>query len=749
MHRLLRSRIAVPGVTLALVSILSCSKDTGVAPPVPASVDVTPGADTLATLGRTRQFSAVARDANGNPVTVPLTWRSSNPAVARVDSITGIVTAVANGQTSIRADAGGVSGQAAVVVAQVVAIVVVSPPSAGFTAVGDTQRLAGVAKDSSGAIIQGVRFVWQSSDPSVATVDTGGLLRSKGPGQTFITAAGRGIPGYAVVSVTQTAARLVFAGTPPDITAGDLFPAAIQVEVRDSNNALVTGARTVISIAVDSGPAGALVGAQSVGAVGGVATFAGLAYTGFSGSHTLKATAAGVGNGESPRFAVAPAATATITSLGSGTDGIVGDTLGSWAFELRDRFGNLTDTPDTVRLGTVSVWGSHARGPAAVVPVNGVATFSGFTMDRPGTGVRLTATQGSVTSFASAASFTDTMPSLTEIATSGTHMCAVGDARVFCWGANDGGQLGDGTLLADSVPVLVGTPVTLSGIAAGGSNSCGLSASGAAYCWGERHGYGIFDTQPLLVPGGFTFTKLVAGGGQTCGLTPSGALACWGDDQVGELGDGLASGGATMTPVVIAGGTTFTDVSAGGLTTCAVATGGAAYCWGSGYFGGLGTGSTANDSVPTAVLGGHLFTAISVGTDHTCGLATDSLAYCWGANDGGQLGDSTMNADSVPVAVFGGIKFAAISAGWGGTCALDSAHEVYCWGGVGLASVGIVPTDIGLSGDAVVAGLGNGCVLSTGTLACWGQNDQFQMGDGTRTFGTLPHPIITQTRRRS
>lgn len=751
MTRDVRSLRALALLGGAMLVIVSCGKDNPVGPPVVTTVVVTPGTDTLIALGRTRQFTAVPKDANGNPVTgVTLVWHSSNPAVATVDAATGLVTAVGNGLSVIRADAGGVIGQATLAVVQVVAGVVVSPPSAGFTAVGDTQRLTGVAKDSGGAIVQGVRFVWQSSDQSVATVDTGGLLRSKGPGQTFITAAGRGVPGFAVVTVTQTAARLVVVGTPANVVAGDLFPAAVQVEVRDSNGALVTGARNLISIAVDSGPAGTLVGAQSVGAVGGVATFAGLTYNGFSGSHTLKATASGVGAGESPRFGVAPAATASITSLGTGTDGVVGDTLPAWSFELRDRFGNLaTTTADTVHLTVaVSPWGSHVVGTAAVIPVSGVATFSGFKMDRPGSGVRLKAVQGSVSGPASASAFSDSLPPLTEVSTQGGHACAVGGGRVFCWGSNGGGELGNGTFLADSVPILVRTPVVLTAIAVGTGNSCGLASGGAPYCWGEQYGAGTSQNVPTLVPGGLTFSRLSTGSTHVCGLRLSGAIACWGDNEVGELGDGLASGAASSTPVTVAGGLTFTDVSVGGASTCAVATGGDAYCWGVGFFGALGTGSTANDSVPTLVQGGHHFTAISVATDHSCGLATDSLAYCWGTNDGGQLGDSTSNSDSVPVAVFGGIKFVTISAGWGFTCALDTGHHVMCWGIPGLGTSDLAPYDIGLTADLVVSGIGNGCLLAAGVLQCWGNNDAFQLGDGTRNSSTLPHPVITQAPRR-
>src|SRR5262245_6457657 len=107
---------------------LAWAGDHATAPPVPPAIVVTPGGDTVWTLGRTRQFAAQARDANGNPVSgVTFTWQSSNSGVATVDAATGVVTAVANGLAVISAHASGLTGQANVAVAQVVAAVVVSP----------------------------------------------------------------------------------------------------------------------------------------------------------------------------------------------------------------------------------------------------------------------------------------------------------------------------------------------------------------------------------------------------------------------------------------------------------------------------------------------------------------------------------------------------------------------------------------------------------------------------------------------
>ncbi|HET7790726.1 MAG TPA: Ig-like domain-containing protein, partial [Gemmatimonadales bacterium] len=391
-----RSRVVLP-----LLGLLgsACSSEKVAGPPVVSAVIVTPGADTLVTFGRTRLFSGVAEDKNGNPVAgVALIWHSSNPNVATVDSTTGLVTAVGNGLSVISAQAGAVAGQASFAVAQVVASVTVTPGSAALTAVGLTKAFTAVAKDSGGATVTGVRFLWLSSDNTVAVVDTLGVAKSKGPGQAIITAAGRGIPGNAVLTVTQNAVHLAFIGGVPDVVAGGAFPAAILVEIEDSAGAVVTGSHTPVTIGMNSGGLGNLTGTVTVAPSGGVATFIGVGYDGLDGPHTLIAFAAGVTDALSPSFAVTPGtATQVFWAAGDGTNELVGDTEpqppGPWAYTVLDRFGNVaTTSTDSVRLiVTASEWGSHLRGPTATVPSNGVATFSGFWFDRPGQRVFLAA----------------------------------------------------------------------------------------------------------------------------------------------------------------------------------------------------------------------------------------------------------------------------------------------------------------------------------------------------------------------
>src|SRR5213078_2781873 len=202
-------------------------------------------------------------------------------------------------------------------------------------------------------------------------------------------------------------------------------------------------------------------------------------------------------------------------------------------------------------------------------------------------------------------------------------------------------------------------------VSSGAEHACGLTTSGAAYCWGYNGwgqlGNGSTEDGPLpvAVAGGLRFTALTAGYMHTCGLTPSGAAYCWGYNGqysgFGPLGDGSVT--PSSVPVAVTGGLTFSSVSPGREHTCGLTATGSAYCWGAGP---LGNGSSAGSAVPVAVTGGLTFSALSAASSRTCGLTTTGAAYCWGA---GPLGDGSTAGSSVPVAVAGGATSTAISGG--------------------------------------------------------------------------------------
>ena len=266
--------------------------------------------------------------------------------------------------------------------------------------------------------------------------------------------------------------------------------------------------------------------------------------------------------------------------------------------------------------------------------------------------------------------------------------------------------------------------------------------------------------------GALTFTALSVGAEHTCGLTRSGAAYCWGHNNFQALGDGTATDGTSAdrsAPVAVTGGLTFTTLSAGGLYTCALTTAGAAYCWGFNLYGEVGDGTTTGRWAPVAVSGGLSFASLSTGYDHACAVTSAGVAYCWGVNGVGELGIGTI-ADgylTTPVVAARGLAFAAFSAGGQHSCGITSAGTAYCWGQnadgelgdgnmAGPESCGSVPcsmTPAAVAGrlvfGTVSAGDRHSCGLSAaGTVYCWGSNQYAQLGNGTKVTSDVPVLVV-------
>ena len=117
---------------------------------------------------------------------VPLTWSSSAPSIAAVDSA-GRVTAVDNGRATIIASAGEASGEAVVTVAQQAATLELAPPDTVRT-YGDTARVAARSSDVNGHAIPPTLLTWTSGDTRIVTVDSTGLVTATGNGTASVSA---------------------------------------------------------------------------------------------------------------------------------------------------------------------------------------------------------------------------------------------------------------------------------------------------------------------------------------------------------------------------------------------------------------------------------------------------------------------------------------------------------------------------------------------------------------------------------
>jgi alpha-tubulin suppressor-like RCC1 family protein len=352
----------------------------------------------------------------------------------------------------------------------------------------------------------------------------------------------------------------------------------------------------------------------------------------------------------------------------------------------------------------------------------------------------------------------------------GMQTCGVtADGFAYCWGYNGGGVLGTGTTAGEhecvinacaTTPAAVAGKLAFAAVSAGRSHVCGLTTTGAAYCWGDNHNgqLGNGDTlaaaAPVPVTGGLTFMAISAGIDHTCGLTRSGVAYCWGNNHGGQLGNGSISY-VNSTPVLVSGRVTFTAVGAGYEYACGLTAGGAAYCWGDNEYGELGTGDSTFSPVPVPVSGGLTFAALATGYFHVCGLTKSGVVYCWGGNFAGELGNDTVDHSTRPVAVSSGLTLASIGAGPWVTCGVTTAGAAYCWGSNGYGQLGsgagaftdaANPTPVPVSGGMVLASVSPGylhtCgVTPEGAAYCWGDNTDGELGNGSTTISATPVPV--------
>src|SRR6266513_178113 len=243
----------------------------------------------------------------------------------------------------------------------------------------------------------------------------------------------------------------------------------------------------------------------------------------------------------------------------------------------------------------------------------------------------------------------------------GYHTCAVlQNGTVRCWGQNDYGQLGNGTTTPAAVPN--NTPVEVSritiavAISAGGFHTCALLADGTVRCWGQND-YGqlgdgsIIEPQtrpptprptptPVTVQGITTAVAMKSGPFHTCALLRDGTMQCWGWNDFFQLGDSTVPN-ASSTPVTVRG-VSPASLAPGDQHTCVLLPDATVRCWGDNNFGQLGNGSARGIYPPAdaaAVTGITAAVAATSGAEHTCALLRDTRVQGWGRGLFGRLGD--------------------------------------------------------------------------------------------------------------
>lgn len=246
--------------------------------PVPvASVEVTAPSTTLF-VAQTLVVSATARSATNQTLAGrSVTWTTSNASVAPV-SASGTVSGLTAGTATITAIVEGVVGSLGITVVPTPIATIDVSPSSPTVMVGQTIALTATARSAANAELLGRGFTWSSSNPSIATVSTTGVVSGVAAGAASITASAEGVTGSASVTVTPVAVASV-----------SLTPALDTLQLGET---VQMTARTFAASGAEL--TGRAVGWQSLNPSVATVSASGLVSAVGSGTTTVRATSEGV-----------------------------------------------------------------------------------------------------------------------------------------------------------------------------------------------------------------------------------------------------------------------------------------------------------------------------------------------------------------------------------------------------------------------------------------------------------------------
>lgn len=357
-----------------------------------------------------------------------------------------------------------------------------------------------------------------------------------------------------------------------------------------------------------------------------------------------------------------------------------------------------------------------------------------------------------------------------EIAAGSQHAVAIDKyGNTWAWGPNDSGQLGANIPRSIRSPksIVLGANKTFCHITTGGNFSVSIDKNGRLWAWGQNTTGFIGDNSttarytPLSVLGSVkTFCKVSSGSNFTLAITNSGRIWAWGGNGNGRLGDNSTT--SRLTPVAVLGSIkTFCQIYGGSAHSMAIDKYGKAWAWGNNSFGALGDNSVTQRLTPVAVAGAlKTFCQISGGVAFTIALTNSGRAWGWGDNYGGQIGSdsSIVVSSNSPRAVIGATKtFCKIYCGSYHTVAIDKYGRVWGWGYGDRGQLANNSFDNQCSPVSALGAIKTFCEISAGfahtaaidkngRLWGWGYNDTGQLGDGTLTDRCTPVSVVGATK---
>lgn len=327
------------------------------------------------------------------------------------------------------------------------------------------------------------------------------------------------------------------------------------------------------------------------------------------------------------------------------------------------------------------------------------------------------------------------------------------DGTIWGWGLNSDAQLGEVISSGNILDNVILTPRQLMpdtdwvDIEVGEFHAGAYKPDGTFWTWGKddegqlgRNG-ASFPAAPI--ESDTKFVKFALGYRHSLAISEDGYLWGWGFNSDGQVGDGTLLD--QRRPRLIDGSAKWRSVSAGTLHSTGIQENGTIWLWGDNDFGQLGFLDVQDRSRPTWLEPSADWVLISAGRFHTIGVRADGTLQAWGDNGFGQVGDGVSDKGRFePVPVATDLEWRSISAGRFHSLGVTQEGSLYVWGSNEQGQLGIdqgqtrrpelTPVLLGEPGDWIDAKAGRAHSIAwkkDGTLWAWGDNDFYQLGDGT------------------
>jgi len=321
------------------------------------------------------------------------------------------------------------------------------------------------------------------------------------------------------------------------------------------------------------------------------------------------------------------------------------------------------------------------------------------------------------------------------------------DLSLWCWGGNGTGQLGIGDNLSRRTPAMVDSPlrwvkvsVAGQGTVGGSGHACAIDSDAKLWCWGDNSRGALGDTSndahsaPVPIATSATWMDVSVGLGHGCGVQIDQSLWCWGSNEYGQLGSDERHD--SLAPIRVGTENNWRSVAAGDEFTCAVKRDGAIWCLGRNDHGQLGVGIVASTTAPVPVMTDAMEVALA--GNLSCALDSARRTWCWGSIGAspftGGAGVPPYTELRRPIVVDRDQRFKSlIPVIPAGMCALNPEGALWCWGDTNENPPSMTPKALGLFGSwkQLAFSSSSACGLDAADgLWCW--------LSGSATPGTVP-----------